>query len=330
MGESTGLPETSAMKTGKSGDIMIDCPYCDFARPVAACLSTCEPNIVNWCPKIKTVPIEHLDLVAPKALRGKPHLEGAWKERRDFFLTPVAEPRASWEDDYDPDVHGGGGVVTADELGVSEPEQDNMQDSTETDDDIELGPHAGEVYDDGDVPPDDNPEEEDPEKDEPDPEEETEDKPEPEPDPDEPPEAKTETQQEESDVTASDDDFDALDYPCPVKDCEGGGNSLKGLKIHMGRKHRDWEGQLPEEPKKPGKKAAKATSKKTSKKSKRSKKFQDTGRLIIVAGDKCHIIEDANEDFSEDLGAIMNESEEEVSIYKLGPLVRVRTVIEEV
>lgn len=122
MGETTGLPETSAMKTGKSGDIMIDCPYCDFARPVAACLSTCESKIVNWCPKIKTVPIEHLDLVAPKALRGKPHLESAWQERRDFFLAPVTEPRLSHEDDYDPDTHGGGGVLGADELELIQPD----------------------------------------------------------------------------------------------------------------------------------------------------------------------------------------------------------------
>lgn len=134
-------------------------------------------------------------------------------------------------------------------------------------------------------------------------------------------------------MTPSNDNSDGYAYECPVKDCDGGGNSLRGLKIHVGRKHPDWEGELPtESEKKAKKKTAKAASKKTSKKSKKKsgKRFEDTGRLIIVAGDKCHIIEDGTEDFSEDIGAISNESDEEIAIYKLGPQVRVRTVIEEV
>ncbi len=354
MDVTTGLPDTSVMKVGKGGDIMIDCPYCDFARPVAACLATCEDNIVNWCPKIKTVSIEELDAVAPKALRGKSHLELEWQRRREFFSLPVLEARGHYEDAYDREVHGGGGLKSIEDLRLQQEvsEQDqaesgNMPDEVETNPDdvveaeIEPGPYAS-----GENTPEVEPADE-PEDDQDDPVEEPEDDQkdsvgEPgEPEKDSTPgdameyagiETATEAETESNETTEEDSSVaenKAHKYPCPLKSCDGGSDTFKGLKIHLGRKHKNFKGELPENLDTP--KASKKTSKKTSKKSKPSKSTEDTGRLILVSGSACTIVNEEN-DFSQAISELkeVSESEEEgVKIYRLGPELRVRTIVEE-
>ncbi len=325
MDVTTGSPPTSAMQMGKSGDIMIDCPYCNFARPVAACLATCEENIINWCPKIKTVAIEELDEVAPKALRGKTHLEDEWKRRRPFFLEPVLEVRAAHEDDYDREIHGGGGLKGVEDLMLQdEAAGQQAEEMTEVvDEDIEPGPYASgenttEVEPDGE--PDDFA-----------------DGPGEEPEPEEPEEADepegmekagteagtevNETTEEGSSVAQN----DTYKYPCPVKSCDGGAQTWRGLKVHIGKSHKNFKGELPKNRDEP--KASKKSTKKTSKASK-PRQIVDTGKLILVAGSVCAVVHEDN-DFSREIATLKEEADLEVKIYRLGPELRVRTIVEE-
>jgi hypothetical protein len=69
-----------------------------------------------------------------------------WQARRDFFTTPVlGDPRASAEDPYDPDEHGGGGVLSGDDLPVIvKTGEDNQEEEVdaEPEDEFPVGPYA--------------------------------------------------------------------------------------------------------------------------------------------------------------------------------------------
>lgn len=302
MAENEG--ELAGLTRGKGGDIMIDCPYCSFKRPVAACLATCEFHIVNWCPKIKTVPVEVLDEMAPKALLGKPHLQDAWAERKSFFVEPVRDVRSSHEDDFDVEIHGGGGVKTAEELAdihVQDSSDLDAENTSDGEDDFPIGPHAK----DGDQQEDQKDEDlsEDGQDDQYGDEDQHGDD-----DGDGAASGDGETGEE---IQVSDEEK----FPCTVEGCEFESKNERGLKIHVTRAHGDG---APSEPR---------VSKKAPGKKKTSGKAVDSGKLIIVAGDTCAIV-DASKDFSDSMAAIAENGKPK--IYKLGPEVVVRTVIQEV
>lgn len=308
MAENEG--ELAGLTEGKGGDIMIDCPYCSFKRPVAACLATCEYHIVNWCPKIKTVPVEVLDEMAPKALQGKPHLEDAWAERRSFFTEPVRETRSSHEDDFDPETHGGGGVKTAQEIeseAVQSFELDAPNPSSgDEEEEFQMGPHSEDEdqqedqqdedqdgQNDQDQQGDGEPEATDPDGD------------------DESGDGETGEENQVSDAAPTEEQT-----PCPVEGCEYVAKSERAMKIHTTRAHGDGASSEP-----------RASKKAPSKKKTGKGKSVDTGKLIIVAGETCAIV-DASKDFSETIAAISENGK--AKIYRLGPEVVVRTVIHEV
>lgn len=301
-GNEEGQP-LAGLSKGKSGEIMIDCPYCSFRRPVAACLATCEFNIVNWCQKIKTIPVEDLDEAAPKALQGKEHLKKAWEERRSFFVEPVrGTPRPNYEDDYEPEAHGGGGVMTAEELKVVQSQDAEPEDEPQDPegDDLPPGPHTegedqqDDLGDDGQDPEDQQGDDGEAGGDDPDGD-------------DGGASGDTKTG-EEAQVSTEE------QLPCTVEGCDYVAKSERALKIHTTRAHGEGGSQEPK------------ASKKAAKKKSRGKSI-DTGKLIVVAGSTCAIV-NAGQDLSEALGTVSEHGK--AKIYKLGPEVRIRTVIEEV
>lgn len=126
---------------------VILCPKTGIKRPVAACICLCEKKDVNFCQQIKKVAIEELDLVAEDLPETN---QQTWGSRRDFFLTPALGER-SQHDSYDESANGGGGLQSAEDLGInldsatSEEETHNIPTDDETDplpDDDDSGPVA--------------------------------------------------------------------------------------------------------------------------------------------------------------------------------------------
>ncbi|KKL21913.1 hypothetical protein LCGC14_2440710, partial [marine sediment metagenome] len=104
-------------------------------------------------------------------------------------------------------------------------------------------------------------------------------------------------------------------FQCTFEGCSFESKNERGLKIHATRAHGN------------GAPADPGPAKKTSGKKKTKGKAVDSGKLIIVAGDTCAIV-DASKDFSDSMAAIGENGKPR--IYKLGPEVVVRTVIQEV
>ena len=273
---------------GKPTRIM--CPLTNFRRPVAACLIHCPEKHVNWCQNIKKVAIEDLDLAASDL---QDLNKESWKDRRDFFTQPVLAARDDKDSEFDPEVNGGGGVGTQEDIGVYYPDKDVADEAQDGEDNGEfpVGPYPEE------------PEEE--EKDE--------------------FEAEGEYLAEPDEVATGDENQSkeedhnvAKKFKCPQcgKDDI---NTERGLKIHISRTHKKGK----------GKSDAPAAKKKKAPSSK-SRKSSGEGRYVVMVNSTCSVADSAEgiPGILEQVRAEADDDDGMVTIFEIAREVKVNTRVE--
>lgn len=310
---------------------VILCPKTGIKRPVAACICLCEKKDVNFCQQIKRVAIEELDLVADDLPETN---QNTWQSRRDFFLTTALGDRVQ-HDSYDESVNGGGGLQSAEDLGINldsatseeethdipthdetDPLPDDGAEPVATDEDFPTGPYPVDEENDDAEPGDDQ-------------------------------------DGDDGDKTASvnddDDGMASLAHEAAANaessddpsDPEGGGSDMakkkcphcdekfdtdRGRNIHIGRKHPDEE-----KPTTPKKKTAKksAASSSGSPKPPSGKGKKGIGQFIIVGDDNQYRIASDQEEISGLVATLQEEQDEggEVHIYEIAREVKIETKV---
>lgn len=309
---------------------VILCPKTGIKRPVAACICLCEKKDVNFCQQIKKVAIEELDLVAEDLPETN---QQTWQSRRDFFLTTALGER-SQHDKYDESVNGGGGLQSAEDLGInfgsatSEEETDIIPSDNEADP-LSDGDDSEPVVTDGDFPA------------------------EPYTGDDEGGDAELDGDQDgdDGDKTASvDDDDDSMaslaheaaanaESSDDPSDPEGDGSDMakkkcphceekfdtdRGRNIHIGRKHSDEEQTPAASKKKTSKKKSAASS---SRKPPSGKK--GSGMWIIAGDDNQYRVATEQDEIAGLAKELQDEQDEsgEVHIYEIAREVKIKTEV---
>lgn len=268
---------------------MIFCPLTNFKRSITACMVRCKEKDINWCEQIKKVPIEMLGQISEKHLSGT-NLD-TWNDRSDFFTTPAVGDRKQ-EDPFNMDEHGGGGVKLAEDL-----------------EDTEVM-EAAEAVISGDEEEEDLPEEEEFVPNEQDLEDLGE-KDDPEADGDAVEE--TEEQTEDDSIMAK---------KCPI--CGVKFEKERGLKIHMGRAHKEGKS---EKPAKTASASSEAPAKKTTKKTRKARKSKTSGNgTWIVMADESSVLVDS----ADDLGKVLKDMETDdggLRIFEVAREVKIETQV---